>query len=130
MACRIRHGNSLFSATIPNPVTTRFVYDGWNLLAEPDGDNNNAVKSSYIRGLDLNGSLQVAGRVSVKLKHLKTQNWKNLGLAFVISSIVTLVALNKYRVHHAREKWFREWSKAMEEQLTKSGNKSESTHRK
>src|SRR5436190_353208 len=44
-------------------VTTRFVYDGWNLLAELDGDNSNAVKCSYMWGLDLSGSLQGAGGV-------------------------------------------------------------------
>lgn len=46
-----------------NPVSTRFVYDGWNLLAELDADNGNAVKCSYMWGLDLSGSLQGAGGV-------------------------------------------------------------------
>jgi RHS repeat-associated protein len=51
------NGPGLFS----NPMTTKFVYDGWNLLAELDGDNNNAVKCSYMWGLDLSGSIQGAG---------------------------------------------------------------------
>jgi YD repeat-containing protein len=46
-----------------NPVTTKFVYDGWNLLAELDGDNGNTVKCSYMWGLDLSGSMQGAGGV-------------------------------------------------------------------
>src|SRR5260370_28956342 len=50
-------------STYASAVTTRFVYDGWNLLAELDGDNNNAVKCSYMWGLDLSGTLQGAGGV-------------------------------------------------------------------
>jgi|SRR6266850_1105788 len=44
-------------------VVTNFVYDGWNLLAELDGGNNNAVVCSYMWGPDLSGSLQGAGGV-------------------------------------------------------------------
>ena len=40
---------------------TRFVYDGWNLVAELNG--NNALQRSYIWGLDLSGSLNGAGGV-------------------------------------------------------------------
>ena len=46
-----------------NPLTTRFVYDGWNLLAELDAGNNNAVICAYMWGSDLSGSLQRAGGV-------------------------------------------------------------------
>ena len=42
--------------------TTNFVYDGWNLLAELNGANNNVI-CSYMWGLDLSGSLQGAGGV-------------------------------------------------------------------
>src|SRR6267143_4464396 len=45
-------------------VVTNFVYDGWNLLAELDGGNYNAVVCSYMWGSDLSGSLQGAGGVS------------------------------------------------------------------
>src|SRR6266540_3993141 len=41
----------------------KFLYDGWNLIAELDGNNANAVKRSFIWGLDLSGSEQGAGGV-------------------------------------------------------------------
>lgn len=41
----------------------RFVYDGWNLLADLDGLNANAVLCTYVWGLDISGSLQGAGGV-------------------------------------------------------------------
>jgi RHS repeat-associated protein len=44
-----------------NPVTTRFVYDGWRLLAELDADNS--VVRSYTWGLDLSGTLDDAGGI-------------------------------------------------------------------
>ena len=40
-----------------------FVYDGWNLLAELDANNGNAVVRSYVWGLDLSRSMQGAGGV-------------------------------------------------------------------
>ena len=40
---------------------TRFLYDGWNLVAELDG--NNATLRTYLWGLDLSGSPQGAGGV-------------------------------------------------------------------
>jgi RHS repeat-associated protein len=42
---------------------TRFLYDGWNLLAELNGLNGLAVVRSYVWGLDLSGSAQEAGGV-------------------------------------------------------------------
>ena len=42
---------------------TRFLYDGWNLLAELNGLAGNAVVHSYIWGLDVSGSMQGAGGV-------------------------------------------------------------------
>jgi RHS repeat-associated protein len=42
---------------------TRFVYDGWNLLAELNGLSGNAVVRTYVWGLDLSGSAQGAGGV-------------------------------------------------------------------
>jgi RHS repeat-associated protein len=44
-----------------NPVTTRFVYDGWRLLAQLDADNS--VVRSYTWGLDLSGTLDDAGGI-------------------------------------------------------------------
>jgi RHS repeat-associated protein len=41
--------------------TTKFVYDGWNLVAELDG-NNNLIRS-YLWGQDLSGTLQGAGGI-------------------------------------------------------------------
>jgi RHS repeat-associated protein len=41
--------------------TTRFLYDGWNLLTELDGSNT--LLRSYMWGLDLSGSMQGAGGV-------------------------------------------------------------------
>ena len=47
-----------------SPATyNRFMYDGWNLLAELDGNNTNAIVRSYIWGSDLSGSMQGAGGV-------------------------------------------------------------------
>ena len=40
---------------------TKFIYDGWNLLAETDGSNT--VQRRYVWGLDLSGSEQGAGGV-------------------------------------------------------------------
>lgn len=42
---------------------TAYAYDGWNMIAELDANNANAVKNSFIWGLDLSGSLQGAGGV-------------------------------------------------------------------
>jgi RHS repeat-associated protein len=42
---------------------TRFLYDGWNLLAEFNGLSSNAVVRSYVWGIDLSGSSQGAGGV-------------------------------------------------------------------
>src|SRR5207245_10695362 len=39
----------------------KFVYDGWNLIAELDGNNANAVKRSFIWGLDLSGQAPLSG---------------------------------------------------------------------
>lgn len=41
----------------------KFVCDGWNLIAGLDGNNANAIKRSFIWGLDLSGSEQGAGGV-------------------------------------------------------------------
>jgi RHS repeat-associated protein len=41
--------------------TRKFVYDGWNLIAELDGSNN--VLQSYMWGSDLSGSMEGAGGV-------------------------------------------------------------------
>jgi RHS repeat-associated protein len=41
--------------------TRKFVYDGWNLIAELDGSNNRV--RTYVWGLDLSGTMQGAGGV-------------------------------------------------------------------
>jgi RHS repeat-associated protein len=43
--------------------STRFLYDGWNLLADLNALNSNAIVCTYVWGLDLSGSLQGAGGV-------------------------------------------------------------------
>jgi RHS repeat-associated protein len=43
--------------------STLFLYDGWNLLADLNALNSNAVVCTYAWGLDLSGSLQGAGGV-------------------------------------------------------------------
>ena len=53
-------GNTNWTSTPTNDV--KFVYDGWNLLAELNATNN-AVIRSFMWGLDLSGSLQGAGGV-------------------------------------------------------------------
>jgi RHS repeat-associated protein len=42
---------------------TRFLYDGWNLLAEFNALSSNAVVRSYVWGIDLSGSSQGAGGI-------------------------------------------------------------------
>jgi RHS repeat-associated protein len=44
-------------------TVTLFVYDGWNLIQELDGNDPDIVKKSYVWGLDLSQSLQGAGGV-------------------------------------------------------------------
>lgn len=41
----------------------RFLYDGWNLIAELDANNGNALVRSHAWGLDLSGTRQGAGGV-------------------------------------------------------------------
>ncbi len=50
-------GTSTYQLT----TTLRFLYDGWNLIAELNGSNQ--VQRSYTWGLDLSGTLQGAGGV-------------------------------------------------------------------
>ncbi|HEY5915661.1 MAG TPA: RHS repeat-associated core domain-containing protein [Verrucomicrobiae bacterium] len=45
----------------------KFLYDGWNLLAELNATNN-AIIRSFVWGLDLSGSMQGAGGVGALLK--------------------------------------------------------------
>ena len=42
---------------------TKFIWDGWLLVAELDGNNNDSVLTTYLWGLDLSGSLEGAGGV-------------------------------------------------------------------
>ncbi len=41
----------------------RFLYNGWNMIAELDGLNSNATVRTYVWGLDLSGTIQGAGGV-------------------------------------------------------------------
>lgn len=44
-------------------ISLIFLYDGWNLLTELDGNDGNALVRSHAWGLDLSGSIQGAGGV-------------------------------------------------------------------
>jgi RHS repeat-associated protein len=44
------------------------LYDGWNLVAEPDGNASNAKVRTYAWGSDLSGSMQGAGGIGGLLK--------------------------------------------------------------
>lgn len=59
---KMSYWNSSTSAYALN-TTKRFVYDGWNLLADLNGQAANAVLCTYTWGLDLSGSFQGAGGV-------------------------------------------------------------------
>jgi len=59
---RVFNWNTSTSTYILNSET-KFLYDGWNLLAEYNGMNANALVRSYVWGPDLSGSLQGAGGV-------------------------------------------------------------------
>jgi len=50
--------NNVWTVTLSN----RFVYDGWNLVAELNGTNNALIRS-YAWGLDLSGAMQSVGGV-------------------------------------------------------------------
>jgi RHS repeat-associated protein len=54
-------GNNVGSGSPTNDV--RFVYDGWNLIAELNALNSSTLLRSYVWGLDLSGSVQGAGGV-------------------------------------------------------------------
>src|SRR5437899_9384855 len=54
--------NSAWSLVLSN----RFLYDGWNLVAELNATNNNLIRS-YAWGLDLSGGVQGAGGVGALL---------------------------------------------------------------
>ncbi|NDC74979.1 RHS repeat-associated core domain-containing protein [bacterium] len=59
---RVFNWNTSTSTYILNSEA-KFLYDGWNLLAEYNGMNANALVRSYVWGPDLSGSLQGAGGV-------------------------------------------------------------------
>ena len=61
--------NATWNGTPTNDV--KFVYDGWNLLAELNATNNNVIRS-FMWGLDLSGSLQGAGGVGGLLEVVYT----------------------------------------------------------
>lgn len=50
-----------------NPVARRFIYDGWNLVAETDGSGAAMIRS-YVWGLDLVGAPRAAGGVGALLQ--------------------------------------------------------------
>jgi hypothetical protein len=74
---------------------TKFVWDGWLLVAELDGDNNNAVLTTYLWGLDLSGPLEGAGGMGGLLT-VRKKSRTPIDVAFLYDGNVTqLVDLNK-----------------------------------
>jgi RHS repeat-associated protein len=66
---RIRKQVSAWNGTTWVPtMDRRFLYDGWNLVAELDGLAANTVIQTYVWGLDLSGTLQGAGGVGGLLR--------------------------------------------------------------
>jgi RHS repeat-associated protein len=57
-------------------VDQKFLYDGWNLVAELNATNNTVVRS-HVWGLDLSGSLQGAGGVGGLLWLRDTSTFNN-----------------------------------------------------
>ena len=52
-----------------NPaLNLKYLYDGWDVVADLDGANNNALVRSYVWGTDLSGTWQGAGGVGGLLK--------------------------------------------------------------
>ena len=51
------------SGTFVPSYTWNYVYDGWNLVAVLDGNNNNSLVYSFAWGSDLSGSMDGAGGV-------------------------------------------------------------------
>ena len=49
-----------------NGATNRFVYDGWNLVAEVRDQMSEVGMNYYVWGLDLSGSLQGAGGIRLR----------------------------------------------------------------
>ena len=52
--------------------TTRFTYDGWNLVSELITDNGSLITNNYMWGLDLSQSLQGAGGIGGLLAVIRT----------------------------------------------------------
>jgi len=52
-----------FEKTVNATNTTRFVYDGWNLISEISQSTNNVSTNYYVWGLHLSQTLQGTGRV-------------------------------------------------------------------
>jgi RHS repeat-associated protein len=44
-------------------ISRKFLYDGWNLIAETISNQQSTITNSYVWGLDLSGSLQDAGGI-------------------------------------------------------------------
>jgi len=51
---------------VVNGVTNRFVYDGWNVVAEVRDQMSEVGTNYYVWGLDLSGSLQGAGGIRLR----------------------------------------------------------------
>jgi RHS repeat-associated protein len=58
--CLSRRIGKTVDPTTGDPVTTRYLYDGWNLIAEYSGQT---LAKTYLWGMDLSGSMQGAGGV-------------------------------------------------------------------
>ncbi|MDD2600449.1 MAG: hypothetical protein PHO37_14700 [Kiritimatiellae bacterium] len=69
---------TLTPSTPFSSLTSKFIYDGWNLIHEQTSTNNSSFiphnSSFYVWGLDLSGSLQGAGGVGGLLSETKVTN--------------------------------------------------------
>jgi RHS repeat-associated protein len=89
-------------------ATTRYVYDGWRVIQERDGNNTPTV--SYTRGTDLSGTLEGAGGIGGLLArshgysggtgHWSTHNFYhadgNGNITYVVNSSQGLAASYRY----------------------------------
>jgi len=63
---KVYHWQTVVGASVRNPdpaMNVNYLYDGWNMVAELDGNNSNAILRNYAWGLDLGGTSGGAGGI-------------------------------------------------------------------
>jgi len=101
---RLRERREYTGASLTS--TTRYVYDGWRVIQERDGNDTPTV--SYTRGTDLSGSLEGAGGIGGLLARshgYSSGNWSthnfyhadgNGNVAYLVNSSQSLAAKYRY----------------------------------